>query len=60
MLTIKVSVRLILKESSRPEIYQLQLEMLQIHEDVFILDVAVYDPGNVAGSDSLHNLKHDT
>ena len=60
MLTIKVSVRLILKESSRPKIYQLQLEMLQIHEDVFILNVAVDDSGKVAGNDSLHNLKHDT
>merc|ERR1712179_539960 len=45
-----------LHEGAGPEVNQLQLPGLQVHQDVLILDIAVEDSGSVAGKHRLRNL----
>ena len=56
---VKLRVVVILHEGSAPKVDQIQLSSFEIHEDVFIFDVSVDDPGGVAGEDCLDHLAEE-
>lgn len=55
-LTIKVGVRVVLDKRSRAKVYQFQLKILQIHENIFIFDIAMDYASRVTGNHSFHDL----
>ena len=54
--TIEVGVGVVLDERSRAKVYQFQLKILQIYEDIFIFDVTMDDAGCVTGDNSFDDL----
>ena len=55
---VKIRVDSIPQLSARPEVNQLQIKCLQIHEKILVLDVSVDDSLPVAGQHRLHNLRY--
>ena len=53
---VKVGVDPVLEEGAGPEINQLQLERLEVHQKVFILDVSVDDSLAMTSQNRLDNL----
>ena len=57
-LTVKISIRLVLQEGSRPKVDQLEVAGGEVNDQVLILDVPVDNSLGVASQHSLQYLKY--
>ena len=57
--TVKVGVGVLLVVGARPEVDELELARLEVHDEVLVLEVAVHDALAVAGEHGLHHLAEE-
>ena len=57
--TVKVGVGVLLVVGARPEVYELELAGLEVHDEILVLEVAVHDALAVAGQHGLHHLAEE-
>ena len=57
--TVKVGVGVLLVVGARPEVDELELARLEVHDEVLVLEVAVHDALAVAGQHGLHHLAEE-
>jgi len=56
---VKVGVGVLLVVGARPEVDELELARLEVHDEVLVLEVAVHDALAVAGQHGLHHLAEE-
>ena len=57
--TVKVGVGVLLVVGARPEVDELELARLEVHDEILVLDVAVHDTLAVARQHGLHHLAEE-